>query len=629
MAENANMRTYTCVTCRDENTDTTSYPAGGHRVCADCAASYMVPIFMDALRYETHYPPKLDESTLLNPADFTDLLPLDYAHELRCKRYEYEMRSNERLYCRNTVLLHEGPPSSTTYPFHALEGTTTMALNSTDTLQANSRGIKLTTCDEFLGSRCITEDVKCPYCGGYTCHTCGQPRKSSQLKPEDACCAERDTNDHQQQLSRERDFEGAIRGLDYQLCPSEACGCPVYLGEACNHMTCQHHSCHTQFCFLCGEAVAHNARHWAVGMPCPRYGRPGTETAIHDGDVIHGEVVGPAEGFADAVADVENAPNEGMDEDPDEEPDLWPRFLDDGVVPAPAEVHDMLHALREMHWVGYVDGVHEHGQIVIVHWVAKKVHDIICVMFHLHDQLRHAEYTRDTIVGFVAIADATMRVLEMSLRHETQHGIVAAGIERHGVLQDGIHLVRDLHARLIAAAEPALETIGARAAVDDETAEAVQAESDERSALRQEWQLSEWDLQHIPAQVLAVLDSLRDKYMQAHGYAEGDAASAGIHHVAKAVHTAIRTLNSLTVRRALHVDAQEVEVRQARALADGAMELFNSAVVLEEEHGDMEAAEQDELLSAAIAMLKQDYLDLLTAVLAFLDDNNIDRKVAL
>jgi len=612
-SENMNSRTYTCVTCLDENTDATSYPSGDHRVCAECAASYMVPLFMMALRYEAHYPPKLDETTLLNRADYTDLLPLDYARELRRKRYEYEMRSDERLYCHNTVLLHEGPSSSTTYPFHALVGTS-MALTSTDILQAKSRGIKLTTCDEFLGSQRRAEDVKCPYCGGYTCHTCGKPRESGQSKPEDICCAERDTNDDKQPPSREHDFEGAIRGLDYQLCPNEACGCPVYLGEACNHMTCQHHSCHTQFCFICGEAVAHNAHHWAIGMACPRYGRPGTMTAIHDGDVIQGEVVGPAEGFADAVADVEHAPNEGMDEDPDEEPDPWPRFLDDGVVPAPAEVHDMLHALREMHWVGYVDGLHEHGQMITVHWVAKKVHDVICALFHLHDQLRHAELTRGNIVVFVAIADATMRVLELSLQHEIQHGIGAAGIERYGVLQDGIQMVRDLHARLLAAAELALATIDAPAAADDETVEGIQSESDERGALRQEWQLSEWDNRHIPALVLAVLDALRDKYMQAHVYAEGDAASVGSHHVAKAAHAAIRALHSLTIRRAFHIDAHEDEVRQARTLADSAMELFNSAVALQAEHGDVDAVEQDELIIASVDMLKQDYLGVLSAV---------------
>ncbi|TKA37754.1 hypothetical protein B0A54_09756 [Friedmanniomyces endolithicus] len=502
-----------------------------------------------ALRYEAHYPPKLDETTLLNRADYTDLLPLDYARELRRKRYEYEMRNDERLYCRNT---------------------------------AKSRGIKLTTCDEFLGSQRRAEDPP----------------------------------------SRERDFEGAIRGLDYQLCPNEACGCPVYLGEACNHMTCQHHSCHTQFCFICGD-VAHIANHWAIGMACPRYGRPGTVTAIHDGDVIQGEVVGPAEGFADAVADVEHAPNEGMDEDPDEEPDPWPRFLDDGVVPAPAEVHDMLHALREMHWVGYVDGLHEHGQMITVHWVAKKVHDVICALFHLHDQLRHAELTRGNIVVFVAIADATMRVLELSLQHEIQHGIGAAGIERYGVLQDGIQMVRDLHARLLAAAELALATIDAPAAADDETVEGIQPESDERGALRQEWQLSEWDNRHIPALVLAVLDALRDKYMQAHVYAEGDAASVGSHHVAKAAHAAIRALHSLTVRRAFHIDAHEDEVRQARTLADSAMELFNSAVALQAEHGDVDAVEQDELIIASVDMLKQDYLGVVSAVLVFLDDREI------
>ncbi|KAK0353700.1 hypothetical protein LTR94_015605 [Friedmanniomyces endolithicus] len=502
--ENTNMRTYTCLTSRDENTDASSYPAAGHRVCADCATDFIVPIFLGALRYEARYPPKLDESTLLNPADYADLL-------LWTTRTSFDAR-------------------------------------------------------------------------GYTCHTCGQPRGSGQSKPEDVCCAECDTNDHQQPLSRERDFEGATRGLDYQLCPNEACGCPVYLGEACNHMTCQHHSCHTQFCFLCGEAVAHNARHWAVGMPCPRYGRPGTTTAIHDGEVIHGEVVGPAEGFANAVAEAENAPDE--------------------------EVHDMLHALREMHWLGYADGVREHGQMITVHWVAKKVHDVICALFRLHDQLRHADITREIIVGFLVIADATMRVLEMSLQHEIHHGIGEAGIERHAVLQDGVHLVRDLHARLIAAAERSLKTIDGLAPADDETADGIQAKLDEQTALRQEWQLSDWDLQHIPAQVLAVLDALRDTFMQAHVYAEA-------------------TPRALTVRRAFHVDVQEDEVRQARTLADSAVELFNGAIALETEHGDVEAVEQDELLSAAIDMLKQDYLELLAAVLVFLDDIDVDREVAL
>ncbi len=117
--------------------------------------------------------------------------------------------------------------------------------------------------------------------------------------------------------------------------------------------------------------------------------------------------------------------------------------------------------------------------------------------------------------------------------------------------------------------------------------------------------------------------------MQAHVYAEGDAASVGIHHVAKAVHTAILALHSLTVRRAFQVDVQEDDVRQARTLADSAMELFNSAIALEAEHGDIEAVEQDELVSAAIDMLKQDYLELLTAVLIFLGDIDVDGEVAL
>ncbi|KAK0271332.1 hypothetical protein LTS00_016646 [Friedmanniomyces endolithicus] len=507
-----------------------------------------------ALRYEAHYPPKLDETTLLNRADYTDLLPLDYARELPRKRCEYEMRNDERLYCRNTVLLHEGPSSSTTYPFHALVGTSQKPRHQVDDMRRVPR---------------ITEK--------------GGRREVSLLRRlhmPHMWQTERVSHLHESATSRAPSAASITNSAQMKLAG-------------------------------------------AIGMACPRYGRPGTVTAIHDGDVIQGEVVGPAEGFADAVADVEHAPNEGMDEDPDEEPDPWPRFLDDGVVPAPAEVHDMLHALREMHWVGYVDGLHEHGQMITVHWVAKKVHDVICALFHLHDQLRHAELTRGNIVVFVAIADATMRVLELSLQHEIQHGIGAAGIERYGVLQDGIQMVRDLHARLLAAAELALATIDAPAAADDETVEGIQSESDERGALRQEWQLSEWDKRHIPALVLAVLDALRDKYMQAHVYAEGDAASVGSHHVAKAAHAAIRALHSLTVRRAFHIDAHEDEVRQARTLADSAMELFNSAIALQAEHGDVDAVEQDELIIASVDMLKQDYLGVLSAVLVFLDDREI------
>ncbi|TKA76281.1 hypothetical protein B0A55_01835 [Friedmanniomyces simplex] len=214
-AQNDNMRTSTCVTCRDKNTDATSYQAGGHRVCADCATGFILSKFMNALRYEAQYSARLNGSVRLNPADYVDLLPSGYQQELRCKRYEYKMPSRERLHCRNTISSHEATAS------------------------------QITTCDEFLGKR-------------------------REKRPP----------------SRERDFEGAVRGLDYQICPNEACNCAVYLGEACNHMTCQHHSRRTQFCSVCGEAGAHDVHHWDIGIPCPRYGRPGAANAIHDGDVV-------------------------------------------------------------------------------------------------------------------------------------------------------------------------------------------------------------------------------------------------------------------------------------------------------------------------------------------------------
>lgn len=75
-------------------------------------------------------------------------------------------------------------------------------------------------------------------------------------------------------------LEGLQRGRDYQKCPG--CSVTVQLSEACNHMFCQHGTCRTEFCYICGEPATARSGHWDYGRSCPRWGQQGSQDAIFD-----------------------------------------------------------------------------------------------------------------------------------------------------------------------------------------------------------------------------------------------------------------------------------------------------------------------------------------------------------
>ncbi|USW47916.1 hypothetical protein Slin15195_G012350 [Septoria linicola] len=79
-------------------------------------------------------------------------------------------------------------------------------------------------------------------------------------------------------------YIGNKQELDVHTPCPECCSQPYEHKEACNHFLCSDGTCRTGFCFLCGQAAAHDSDHWTVGNPtgCTKWGRPGESTARFD-----------------------------------------------------------------------------------------------------------------------------------------------------------------------------------------------------------------------------------------------------------------------------------------------------------------------------------------------------------
>lgn len=122
-------------------------------------------------------------------------------------------------------------------------------------------------CGCFLGTK--TDHIRgrrCHECRDQVCMACG-----GHLDGPMHCC---------EKIEEEDPFKDLKRGRDYQLCPS--CTLPVFLGEACNHMTCARGNCRQGFCYICGEKADGDSDHWSTGKPCPRWNQPGAADAQFD-----------------------------------------------------------------------------------------------------------------------------------------------------------------------------------------------------------------------------------------------------------------------------------------------------------------------------------------------------------
>ena len=136
-------------------------------------------------------------------------------------------------------------------------------------------------CGACVGRRTAESSVTtCPTCSGRICTACGNSTRT---------CGTHDCCSSNAPKSPDA-FDGLVRGRDYQLCPG--CSTRIELRDGCNHMTCEHGTCRTQFCYICGQPAAENSGHWPAPSTCPRYGLPGAPNAFQD----------PAEAAAAAAA---------------------------------------------------------------------------------------------------------------------------------------------------------------------------------------------------------------------------------------------------------------------------------------------------------------------------------------
>ncbi|KAK3669552.1 hypothetical protein LTR78_010552 [Recurvomyces mirabilis] len=264
----------TCAVCLDDIPITISFPAGPDAVCSDCAKEEIVPLFLNALKYEIHYPPTWAGDQHLHWEHYQELLPNDYGMLLEKKQFEYYTPLNERLYCQNVLYADEPLPQDHNPQD---EQSQTLALTKKQIADANDNGIETRTCGAFRKKTNSTA-AKCGHCAGYACRQCGAPREDAKVETPCPKC-----NTGSEKTDGADHFEGLKRGRDYQLCPNASCEMPVFLGDGCNHMTCPATFCKTQFCYICGERTTADGGHWnAETSRCPRFNQPDAANATYD-----------------------------------------------------------------------------------------------------------------------------------------------------------------------------------------------------------------------------------------------------------------------------------------------------------------------------------------------------------
>lgn len=218
------------------------------QVCSDCVP-YVLERFNLALANEIDFPPKWGGEEIEIEL-WSDLLDKKFMKQWDKKVSEYACPVQHRTYCLNKrPVPGDGSKKKVRYEF----------------------------CNNYLPAldpSKLKKRVYCRVCRQWTCVACKSPAGSS-LEAESHACV--DTEDSKKE---DEDFDEKTKGTDWQQCPNQSCAVKIALHDGCNAMTCTF--CNTGFCFLCGEAVAHNSHHWSQGKKCPRFGKADDEDPVFD-----------------------------------------------------------------------------------------------------------------------------------------------------------------------------------------------------------------------------------------------------------------------------------------------------------------------------------------------------------
>ncbi|KAK3616367.1 hypothetical protein LTR56_016458 [Elasticomyces elasticus] len=410
------MLAYECIICIEDKFDDTSIPAGEYHCCAECGQAG-AQYFMDALHYETSYPPTG------NVADYLTLLPADFAAEWHQKVQEYEIPTAHCLYCPCHVW--NGQPASTepvlpadVYPFRCkARARKPLHAGSIDYLREKCPNIKTAMCSTLIGAKPelakLGDNARCLDCDGYVCTRCWKPRDTGRRAPHTACkCTDEKKTDKVEEAESQEilDVDTLVDGkLRIRKCPNKKCTNTIELHSACNHMQCPAQGCGVHFCMVCGEILPSSnvdrLDHWSVGNPCPLWGLPsgsdGKFNPIHAGD---GQTPGADEGYnreAKVEARINNV-------------EFWP------LVPAnapriPSHVLELLAALRDEHREGFIRSVVYRDDSI--HLMAFAVADAIQQLYQPDVQLDYAMVDQEKIESALkGMSTALGRVQSISQR---------------------------------------------------------------------------------------------------------------------------------------------------------------------------------------------------------------------
>ncbi|KAI7185805.1 hypothetical protein KC316_g4931 [Hortaea werneckii] len=275
----------------------------GNTICDTCIDDYIVPLFEQATKSESHFPPCWGSTEIL-PEPFKDFLGANLTRQYQRVVCEYRTPAPDRLYCQHSVLASSEPS-----PGASAQGK--IALTPQQIEEAVERGENVVICSAMAATRTFAKDPEhkpftCYKCEGLVCGMCAQ----SVDEGEHDC-----TTKPLISSEPEDPFKDLQRGRDYQFCSNHpSCSQVVELREGCNSVSCP--ACNASFCFICGESVeATDAEHFQAGKPCPRFGQPSTPRAVFDRRPIRPDLQRPAQGFMaastsllfdDAMAFMEN-----------------------------------------------------------------------------------------------------------------------------------------------------------------------------------------------------------------------------------------------------------------------------------------------------------------------------------
>lgn len=213
---------FECGVCADDfEEDALHVKVDDDPICRECYLDNMKPTFEATLARKDEMPIYEWGRTTLHPSNFPGFSP-EFIAEWDALVEEYTLTKREKLYCQNRCRIDD-------------EGRWIAEPSDTQFAANNSTEIERELCMQYLGpvSKIKTRIVGCKKCSGWTCHRCGVALLTDISEDDFHDCIPAN-------MGADPEIDPSlVRGLHYQICPSEMCRHVGSLEDACNTIICK------------------------------------------------------------------------------------------------------------------------------------------------------------------------------------------------------------------------------------------------------------------------------------------------------------------------------------------------------------------------------------------------------